>query len=95
MVYPELVNSSLISDDCKNRIKLYGQTLKSPIGAYTGNSKGWGYIRKTIANFIEHRDGVEADPNEIYLTNGASEGVRIAFKMLIREKNDGIFVPIP
>jgi len=95
MIYPELVNSSLIGDDCKNRIKLYGQTLKSPVGAYTGNSKGWSYIRKQIANFIEHRDGVEADPNEIYLTNGASEGVRISFKMLIREQNDGIFVPIP
>lgn len=24
MIYPELVNSSLINDDCKNRIKLYG-----------------------------------------------------------------------
>lgn len=29
------------------------------------------------------------------MTNGASEGVRIAFKMLIRNKNDGIFIPIP
>lgn len=29
------------------------------------------------------------------MTNGASEGVRTAFKLLIREKSDGIMVPIP
>lgn len=29
------------------------------------------------------------------MTNGASEGVRHVFKLLIREKNDGIMVPIP
>jgi len=35
------------------------------------------------------------DVNNIYLTNGASEGVKLAFKMLIRDQKDGIMVPIP
>jgi aspartate/methionine/tyrosine aminotransferase len=29
------------------------------------------------------------------LTNGASEGVKLAFKMLIRHQKDGVLVPIP
>ena len=67
------------------------------MGAYTANSKGHMFIRKAIADYIEKRDGpaVEANWNNIYMTNGASEGVRAAFKLLIREKSDGIMVPIP
>ena len=29
------------------------------------------------------------------MTNGASEGVRTAFKLLIRDQRDGVLVPIP
>ena len=71
--------------------------LSTPMGAYTSNSKGHMFIRKAIADYIEKRDGpaVQANWNNIYMTNGASEGVRTAFKLLIREKSDGIMVPIP
>jgi len=67
------------------------------MGAYTGNSKGHEFVRKEVAKFIEKRDGsaVKSDWNNISLCNGASEGVRMAFKMLIRNPKDGIMVPIP
>jgi aspartate/methionine/tyrosine aminotransferase len=67
------------------------------MGAYTSNSKGHEIIRKNVAEFIENRDGptVHSDFNNIYLTNGASEGVRQAFKLCIRNPKDGIMVPIP
>ena len=29
------------------------------------------------------------------MTNGASEGVRTAFNLLIRDSNDGVLIPIP
>ena len=47
--------------------------------------------------FIEARDGpaVKANVNNIYLTNGASEGVRQLFKLLLRDQLDGVLVPIP
>lgn len=48
-----------------------------------------------MAEYIGSRDGVQADSNNIYITNGASEGVRTAFTMLIRNSNDGILIPIP
>jgi len=48
-------------------------------------------------NFIEARDGpaVKARVDDIYLTNGASEGVRMVFKLLLRDQLDGVMVPIP
>lgn len=67
------------------------------MGAYTSNSKGHMFIREAVANYIEKRDGpaVKANWNNIYMTNGASEGVRTAFKLLIRDQRDGVLVPIP
>jgi aspartate/methionine/tyrosine aminotransferase len=65
------------------------------VGAYTGNSKGYTVVREKVADYISQRDGVTADPNNIYITNGASEGVRTAFNMLIRNNKDGIMIPIP
>lgn len=97
MLYPPLVESSLISNDAKDRIKMISSHITSPMGAYTANSKGHKYVRDSVARYIEGRDGpaVVADFNNIYMTNGASEGVRMAFKMLIRDQKDGIMVPIP
>jgi len=43
------------------------------------------------------RDGeeVQADWNKIYMTNGASEGVRHVMRLVIRSSRDGVLVPIP
>jgi aspartate/methionine/tyrosine aminotransferase len=89
------LNSNGISDDAKNRARTYIKMLGTPVGAYTGNSKGFDYAREQIAKFINKRDGVEADSKNIYLTNGASEGVRTSFNMLIRNEKDGVMIPIP
>ena len=67
----------------------------SPVGAYTTNSKGWGYVRESVADFISKRDGVRTNFENIYLTNGASEGIRTLMSVLVRDENDGILVPIP
>ena len=70
----------------------------SPLGAYTSSSKGFGYVRQCVAEYISRRDGIdlsEVDPENIYMTNGASEGVRLGFSSLVRNANDGILVPIP
>lgn len=66
------------------------------MGAYTSNSKGFQYAREKVAEFINKRDNLtNADAKNIYLTNGAGEGVKLAFNMLIRGGNDGIMIPIP
>ena len=96
MIYKPLTETGVLSQDALNRIKLLSSETKSPVGAYTGNSKGFAYIRKSVADFINRRDGVQdAHAENIYLTNGASEGVRLCFSAILRNSNDGILVPIP
>ncbi|KAK7838820.1 alanine aminotransferase 1 [Quercus suber] len=36
-----------------------------------------------------------ADPNDIFLTDGASPAVHMMMQLLIRSENDEIFCPIP
>lgn len=95
-MYKPLTEMNVFSQDALNRIELLSTQCKSPPGAYTGNSKGWAHVRQTVADFINRRDGVDdATAENIYLTNGASEAVRLAFSALLRNNNDGILIPIP
>jgi aspartate/methionine/tyrosine aminotransferase len=97
MLYPPIADTDLVSVDARDRIYQIKDQLTTPMGAYTANSKGHMFIRESVARYIEQRDGpaVQADFNNIYMTNGASEGVRMAFKLMIRDSKDGIMVPIP
>lgn len=72
--------------------------FKTGTGAYS-ESQGSLFIREAVAAFIDRRDGVsggqKADPARIFLTNGASEGVRNILELLITSPADGIMIPIP
>lgn len=49
----------------------------SPAGAYSA-SQGIDSVRKDVARYIERRDGgVPCDPDNIYLTTGASDGIMV------------------
>lgn len=48
-----------------------------------------------MCDFIERRDGHRADPDNIFLTNGASEAVRMVMRTTIRGPSDGVMVPVP
>jgi aspartate/methionine/tyrosine aminotransferase len=52
-------------------------------------------IRKRVAEFIENRDGFPADPEDIFLTAGASIGVQSILMTTIENENSGIMIPIP
>lgn len=64
------------------------------LGAYS-ESKGVRFIREAVAAFIHERDGIHTDPDNIYLTDGASKGVQAALRLLLSGPQDGIMVPIP
>ena len=70
------------------------------VGAYT-ESKGFLFAREAIADFIDKRDGFTrengllTDPEQIFLTDGASDAVKRVLDLLIADKNDGIMIPIP
>lgn len=48
------------------------------LGCYS-DSAGLELIRNHVAQFIERRDGFPADPNNIVLCAGASEGIRVSY----------------
>jgi len=71
------------------------------LGAYT-DSKGPYFIRESVAKYIDDRDGIDSsqsnlqsNPDNIFLTDGASEGAKSILELLITNKNDGIMIPIP
>ena len=70
------------------------------MGAYS-ESSGPQFIREAVANFIDRRDGADdlhgqrSRPDQVFITNGASEGVRYVIDLLIDDEDDGIMIPIP
>ncbi|PRQ51742.1 putative alanine transaminase [Rosa chinensis] len=63
-------------------------------GAYS-HSQGLKGLRDTIAAGIEARDGYPSDPNDLFLTDGASPAVHMMLTLLLRSEKDGILCPIP
>ena len=64
------------------------------MGAYS-ESKGVLFIREAVAEFIRQRDGVSADPEAIFLTDGGSKGVQMILNLLLGSPTDGVMIPIP
>jgi len=96
--YPELLNNPNISllypEDVIERAREYVIGTKNGVGAYS-NSQGFDFVVNDVANFIEARDGYKADTKNIFLTNGASEGIQMFLNTIIRNNMDGVLLPIP
>ena len=45
--------------------------------------------------YIEERDGFPTELDDIFLTNGASEGVKTILNMLVSGPSDGVMIPLP
>ena len=89
----------LISDYVLDLCETLLSKMPTGMGAYT-ESKGPLFIREAIANAIDVRDGVgasgvSANPDNIFLTNGASEAARYLLEMLLADPKDGIMIPTP
>ena len=72
------------------------EQCRAGMGAYT-ESKGSAFIRTAIARYIDRRDGenLSADPEQIFLTDGASDAAKRILELLITGPLDGIMIPIP
>lgn len=80
--------------DVIDRARIYLKNLNGGLGAYS-DSKGNPFIRQEIATYIERETGMASNPDNIFLSNGASECARMLLSTLIRGPMDGIMVPIP
>lgn len=74
--------------------------MDTGIGAYT-DSTGPRFIRETVADYIDQRDdvdsskGVRSNPDNVFITDGASEAARHLLELVITDHRDGIMIPIP
>jgi len=74
--------------------------LKTGLGGYS-ESKGSRFIREAVSAYIDRRDAVDgrvpvaSDPDRVFMTNGASEGVMFLLEILISGPTDGVMIPIP
>jgi aspartate/methionine/tyrosine aminotransferase len=64
------------------------------LGAYT-ESKGFRFVRQAVAAFISVRDGIPADPEAVFLTDGASKAAQAVLSLLLSGPRDGILIPTP
>lgn len=96
--YPALMDhpqaSKAFPADAIHRARMILEKNPTGTGAYT-QSAGMPFIRKAVAEFIQRRDGIPADPNRVLLTDGASKGVQAALTLLLNKPNDGVMIPIP
>lgn len=94
-----LLNSPSYPNDVKERVK---EILKycggGSVGAYS-DSAGVEIIRRHCAEYIEQRDKVKSDWQNIVLTTGASDGIRGVLSIINTSSTDkrpsGVMVPIP
>ncbi|KAL0966260.1 hypothetical protein UPYG_G00293080 [Umbra pygmaea] len=97
--YPELLNDNMFPEDAKNRARRILQACGgSSIGSYTA-SQGIDCVRQDVARYIERRDdGVTCNPDNIFLTTGASDGIVTILKLLVCGEGTtrtGVLIPIP
>lgn len=84
---------ALYPSDAIARAQLITARVPS-LGAYT-HAQGLEFVREDVARFLEERDGYPANPNHIFLTDGASEGIRKILQCMIRDERSGVLLSIP
>ncbi|KAI1888864.1 hypothetical protein AGOR_G00173160 [Albula goreensis] len=97
--YPELLNDNKFPEDAKNRARRILQSCGGgSIGAYSA-SQGIECVRQDVARYIERRDGgIPSDPDNIYLSTGASDAISTMLKLLVSGEGHtrtGVMISIP
>src|SRR5512136_417731 len=95
--YPELLDgpaAAAFPEDAREAARLALRESPHGLGAYT-ESKGYLFVRRAVADFIHERDGIPADPEHVFLTDGASKGVQAVLRLLVDGPTDGVMIPIP
>uniref|UniRef100_A0A2Z5RE46 alanine transaminase n=1 Tax=Reticulitermes speratus TaxID=60591 RepID=A0A2Z5RE46_9NEOP len=96
--YPALLHDPRFPADAKTRAKdILAGCRGGSVGSYT-DSPGIEIIRRHVAQYIERRDGIGSNWENIILSAGASDAIKSVMKLLVNEvngKKSGVMVPIP
>ncbi|VDN99590.1 unnamed protein product [Rodentolepis nana] len=94
----ELMDSSVIPEDAKSRAIRFLNSVGGSVGCYS-QSVGVEVVRQDIADYIEQRDGIPSNSEDIFLASGASEAVKFILELVSTTKEGsqraGIMIPIP
>ncbi|KAM7542464.1 hypothetical protein Aperf_G00000016298 [Anoplocephala perfoliata] len=94
----QLMDSSAIPEDAKQRAMRFLSSIGGSVGCYS-QSVGVEVAREDIAAYIEQRDGISANSEDIFLASGASEAVKFILELVATTKDGsqraGVMVPIP
>jgi len=84
------------TQECVDRARQFLRDNPEGLGAYT-HSKGFLSVRREVAHFLEERDGYPADPEEIFLSDGASSSVKTCIQLLAGPQpgNSAFLIPVP
>ncbi|GMH60225.1 hypothetical protein TrRE_jg7023, partial [Triparma retinervis] len=87
--------TSMFPDDVVDRAREIKEAIGGAgTGAYTG-SQGVLSFRQDVVDFIEDRDGYPSKTGNIFLTNGASNGIQAILTGLLANDHDAVMIPIP
>ena len=93
--------TSALAKDFVARAKFMVEKIgPTATGAYT-HSQGYAFVREAVCEFINNRDRAgfpscpNADPSCIFLTDGASTGVKHLLQLLLESPSDALMIPIP
>lgn len=82
--HPEV--KKLFPQDAIRRAREIKEGLGCGTGAYS-HSQGAKCFREDIVKFIQQRDGIPSNANNIFMTNGASAGIGMILQCLIADDN--------
>jgi len=98
-VHPEILEFADFPEDVVRRSKqLVSACNGGSVGSYSA-SPGVELIRRDVANYISERDGIPANWEDIFMTTGASDGIRTVMKLVLpafdAKKPVGVMIPLP
>ncbi|CAH8491000.1 unnamed protein product [Dicrocoelium dendriticum] len=96
---PSLLEDSNFPPDAKERAKrILSSCSGKSVGSYS-DSLGLRVIREDVATFIEQRDGIPSNVDDIFLSCGASEAIKYVLHLLSTgldgDRRAGVMVPVP
>ncbi|CAG9771077.1 unnamed protein product [Ceutorhynchus assimilis] len=95
---PSLLDDPRFNTDVKEHARTILKGCRgSSVGSYT-DSPGIEVIRRHVAQYIERRDGIPADWQNIIISAGASDAIKNVLKLLICDVNNkppAVLIPIP
>ncbi|KAG8198294.1 hypothetical protein JTE90_021548 [Oedothorax gibbosus] len=97
-IEPSLLQSDNYPSDVKQRAMTILQNCRGQsIGSYS-DSSGMEVVRKQVAKFIQQRDGVTSNYEDIFLSSGATDGLRVVLYLFSNRdatRPPGVMIPIP